>query len=417
MTIISHQLIPCLLWFGWRTLLVVEKGPFALAASSSSTVPSSSSSNLILDKYGDAVQIRHARNAAQQQGSFVMILDRGCYSSHDDKSADATIASDDDVQRKRRRRRRRKHGDIWVISTAEKDDAGAGAGVDSSSHLRSRHLTTRTRTSNNYDQQSTKNSDDPTKNSLVGLGEIYQGASYFMHPLLSSFSHSFHSDQGERSTEVAVVSVGVQADAKWLLGILQEYAARVWERTDTHIGVPAVLAAVSTILCRSATKYPRVPNSYGPSLEALLTKKDNESLLQLETSSWSRPLGLCVVVLALSSSSAGRSLDETPRMHRIDPSGMVEPIVAKFVCLGKYSAEMETWWQNHVDKNDANKKHDKNFMSDLELCQYLRRGISHIWGHDRLPEYLRIEIWCDSDNDHDHDLSKIQRRIVSLKDP
>ena len=340
----------------------------------SASTPSYSSSALILDRYGDAVQLRHAL-AAHEQGSFVMVLDR----SHPDTDNHG------------------RNGRLLVVSTCDYDDTG---GVDSGSYLRSRFVT-----SKRVDQSST---------SQDGLGNLYKGSSYFMNPIVSSFSHSFSSDKsafpGLNTGGVAVVCVGVLADAKWLLGRLQEYATMVWERTDTKIGFHGILSAISTLLCRSATKYPFVSNSYGTVLENLLKLQERDSIYEMQTISWSRPLGLCTLVLDL---SATKTKGE-PRIYRIDPSGMVQPIISKFACLGRHSFEMQRWWENHVYAN-KNNRHDSEPNSDLEVLQLLHQGLTQVLGQDRLPKFLRVEMWSAAGTSQDDDPTMIDRRIVSLQ--
>jgi len=343
---------------------------------------SSSSSSLILDRYGNAVQLQHALNAAQKQSSLVMVLDR-----------------------------RPENGDIWVVSSMS--NGGGGENKGTVGHLRQRR-----RRSDNYDDSTT-----------TMIGQPYLGPTTFLQPILSSFSHSFTNAAVESSKiktrqyvdadayRLAVVCVGVQSDAKWLLSKLNRYAMVVWERTDTRIGVQALLGTMTTLFRQCAmTNYPTVPQSYGTALEMLLEQdKENKS---------SRPLGICALVLNLECTTNNSDDDET-RVFRIDPSGMVKPMDSpqRFCCLGKHSTEMETWWQ--TTPSTATTYKEKNpveypvveggaatttTMQELELCQRFKQGLSHVLGGpEMLPDSLRIEIW-------NNQRKTIHRRIVSLQD-
>ena len=330
--------------------------PHAVHASSSATGTSSSgSSTMVLDRYGNAVQLQHALNAAKEQGSLVMVIDRSS------------------VVQKRRNSR-----SLWVVSLAD----------DTPTHLRPQV------------------NHPSTENSQQWVGKPYTGPNAFLKPLLSSFSHSFTTNKGSQSSsslspnhpQLAVVMVGVHGDALWMQSQLNRYSMILWERTNQGVSVEALLGTITTLLRQSAGLHPTVPNSHGSALELLLQEQQQQQKQQ-QLVKFGRPLGICALVLNLNAAPSSGGI-----LARIIPSGQVEYLHHQerpsLICLGKHGSAMEAWWNQErqlktESEEPSTSKLDKttndDYEDDLALCRHLKEGLTLVLG--KAPKALCIEMW------------------------
>eukprot|EP00523_Entomoneis_sp_CCMP467_P009497 CAMPEP_0168736594 /NCGR_PEP_ID=MMETSP0724-20121128/9941_1 /TAXON_ID=265536 /ORGANISM="Amphiprora sp., Strain CCMP467" /LENGTH=412 /DNA_ID=CAMNT_0008783797 /DNA_START=179 /DNA_END=1417 /DNA_ORIENTATION=- len=367
---------------------------------------------LLLDDYGNAVQFQHARNAVERQSSWVWII----------------------VRRRRRTNRNRNTNhdkddppEWWVISPLDDDDRH---------YLREYSLPDRPSPTPTKQPLQDESSSSSSTRSAALLCQPYTGPRRWVHPLLSSFSHTFSNDddsiQSPQSSSWAVVCVGLGPDAAWLVARLHEYCATVWERTARRLDRTALRTALTALYRRClAGSYKDnhgntqdASSQFGPpSLDSLLRppSNDEETAEHQRKMGWGRPLGVSTVVLELNGNNNDNKNPNQPpcKMVQVHPSGAVQTISSPVLCLGKHAAEFQAWWRTHEQEQEDNTssldQHDEDENDDNDdqalLLQTVCQGLAHVLGRERLPQHLGVEIWGRS-----HGRAAVQRRRVRVAD-
>jgi len=238
----------------------------ATTALSNGETSSSYVSVRTLDHYGNAIQLGHAKEAAQRYGrSVIVVVVEVCEQK---KSTEKTFTKQPEQKQQQ-----------------QQHDSKVIEGIKSSSSF---------------------------------LMVISMGTSPILHPIHLPLEAK---DRGS-SPMLAVCFTGVKGDANWLLQQIQKYVADVWERYDTSsISAPIVAHVVAKLLGRFAAQPEKQEWQSSLGLPGKQGRDDDRQ------SSWSRPLGVQTMILSLSSFSPLLSLSpiclEEPGLLTVEPSGRI----------------------------------------------------------------------------------------------
>ena len=217
-----------------------------------------------LDSYGNAIQVGHAKEAAQRYGRSVVVAVVEVYDEQKN-STEKTISS----------------------SRPEEEE---------------------------HQEKETKGKPLPSSSFLI---VVSFGNSPVLHPVQLPIEAN---DSGS-SSMLAMCFTGVKGDANWLLQQMQKYAANVWERYDmSAMSAPIVAHVVARLLGRFAAQ---PENQEWHSTLGLPGKQERDDDRQ---SSWSRPLGVQTMVLSLSSYSSEHVSQKRlrePGLLIVEPSGVI----------------------------------------------------------------------------------------------
>ena len=277
----------------------VVTGDSAAADKGLASQPSSSSyytSMRALDKFGNAVPLKHAREAALRHGRLVVAATA--------KMSHATKDNADDDPEER----------IVVVSVGHRK-------LLSSLTLPLALTTISTNNNNNNDQYLHSHSESPP-------------------PLMTP--------------KVAMCCTGVRSDADWLTRQMQAYVAKVWERYDMH---PMSTGALAHWLARLLGRYQQ-PSSTAEDDDddewqsaisrrgaSMISSRMSRTRQEQEfESALSRPLGVqtCLLSTSMSGSHGGAG---SPSLLLIEPTGRVfradTTSSFSFVTMGKQSDKMK----------------------------------------------------------------------------
>jgi len=264
-----------------------------VAAANGAYAEYSSESVRALDRYGNAVQLQHAKSASDKRGRLVAAIAVDVFveasESNDNGAAEMTTMTTESKQVERQ---------IWIVSPSVPQ------------HRRHHHRRAPVR----------RNADDPLP----------------QQPLVSFLSNN--GGNCNRAGTVGLVCSGVQGDATWLLGQLRRYAKTIWDRyggggggnndDSTAAGssepqllpILAVAKAVAA-LKRSFWKYEVDGEKWQGPAWTIFQNGDAE-----RDEGWSRPLGvrtLLVSTASLSSSSPQKQHQHQPSLVVVEPSGTI----------------------------------------------------------------------------------------------
>jgi 20S proteasome alpha/beta subunit len=274
MTIVHF--FPLLLRIGVLVLLPLQ---------SKASSPSSYTPVTALDKFGNAQQVRNAREAALQNGRLVVAA----------KFRETT--SKEDNQEKE---------SIVVVLTLVEDrpdvvesSLGSARTVQLLNHLVLPHPST-----------------IMTPTTLEHL------------PLSTSPTHDHYQKQ-QHNDVMALACTGIKPDAIWLIETIRNYVKRVWERYDTfQYSVDEMANAISQAM-GSFWNHPQSQEWNHGAGPVVVRNNDEEDDVDT-TNTWARPLGVQVLVL---------STNPCDPLVVVEPSGVAQAS-SRALAIGQYSEEV-----------------------------------------------------------------------------
>ena len=263
-----------------------------VGASTAADVTSSSSSSYTsmraLDKFGNAVPLKHAREAAVRHGRLVVAAATAATQTSPFSSASSPISPPQNPE----------NSEIVVVSVGNR--------------------------------------------SLVSSLTLPLA---FAATTTTNHNHNHHIDP-----MVAMCCTGVKSDADWLTRQMQAYVSKVWERYDLHpMSTGALAHWLARLLGRY--QQPSSSEDDGDdewqssvSRGAASTKRSSRRQEQAFESSLSRPLGVQTILLSTSVSGSSKSAS-SPSLLLIEPTGRVfrahTTSSFSFVTMGKQSDKLK----------------------------------------------------------------------------
>jgi hypothetical protein len=264
-----------------------------VGASTAADVTSSSSSSYTsmraLDKFGNAVPLKHAREAAVRHGRLVVAAATAATQTSPFSSASSPISPPQNPE----------NSEIVVVSVGNR--------------------------------------------SLVSSLTLPLA---FAATTTTNHNHNHHIDP-----MVAMCCTGVKSDADWLTRQMQAYVSKVWERYDLHpMSTGALAHWLARLLGRyqqpSSSEDDDDDDEWQSSVSrgAASRKRSSRRQEQAFESSLSRPLGVQTILLSTSVSGSSKSAS-SPSLLLIEPTGRVfrahTTSSFSFVTMGKQSDKLK----------------------------------------------------------------------------
>lgn len=184
-----------------------------------------------------------------------------------------------------------------------------------------------------------------------------------------------------------LVCTGLQGDARWLTQYVRNYCSRLWETSDQRVPpTPAALATAVASLMRLFWGFPHQIAIASMTLQGVVS-----SARSAETT-WARPLGLQVAVLALTQqhkpNGGGRAF--LPKVYQINPSGnILDPatsteaspnVSTRILCsMGNKNDAMRENMERNLAKL-AEKSDIDTLQSEEALEDFLWKAIAEVFG-------------------------------------